>query len=184
MTRLEELNVFLKNRTAIATEQIVWTEVASIFKVNTYLGTDLPPLELVSSVRGIFTDSERVMLMRNTDETHIMPGGRREPGETFEQTLSREIAEETGWLTGHYQVLGFWHFHNIAIRPAEIADKHPGDFLQLIYVAWPIEFRPDLKLADDYEVESRFVSVQEILAMTFNPPSQLLFLSAALGQSG
>jgi len=175
------LKAFVDQHTQVVTEQTVWGNGTLPLQVSSYLGVDLPALELISSVRGIVTDGKQVLVMRNTDETHIVPGGRREAGETLEQTLRREIAEESGWLTDHYRLLGVWHFRHLSVRSPEQQAKYPNEFMQLIYAAAPVEYRPDLKLTDDYEIEAAFVNVEDVLKLNLNQPSQIYFLRAALG---
>ena len=50
----------------------------------------------VSIKAVLFTDSGEVVLLRNDRDEWELPGGRLDPGESPEQCLVREIAEELG----------------------------------------------------------------------------------------
>ncbi|HSA48571.1 MAG TPA: NUDIX hydrolase [Yinghuangia sp.] len=50
------------------------------------------------SVKGVvFDDRDRVLLLRNPRREFELPGGRPEPGESYQQCVVREIEEEAGW---------------------------------------------------------------------------------------
>ncbi|MRH93520.1 NUDIX domain-containing protein [Nocardia sp. SYP-A9097] len=49
------------------------------------------------SVKGVVVRDGRVLLLKNERGEWELPGGRIEPGETPEECLAREIAEETQW---------------------------------------------------------------------------------------
>ena len=66
-------------------------------RITSYFTDELPPLEHISSVRCIVFRDDMVLVVREGEEAHVVPGGRREPGETLMQTLERELLEETGW---------------------------------------------------------------------------------------
>jgi len=60
------------------------------------------------SVKGVVIRDGRVLLLANHRGEWELPGGRLEPGEAPEQTVVRELAEETGWLVTCGPLLDAW----------------------------------------------------------------------------
>src|SRR5688572_29031788 len=75
-------------------------------EVRTFLTDQQPPLEWLTSVRAIVRRADTILVVTDPDRLHILPGGRREPDETAEQTLQRELLEETGWEVAAPRLLG------------------------------------------------------------------------------
>jgi 8-oxo-dGTP pyrophosphatase MutT (NUDIX family) len=90
----------------------------------------------VISVRCIVQVGDRVVVCEAPDVQHVLPGGRRLPGETYQATARREVYEETGWLVDEadLRLLGFLHFRYVDAMPDDHPYPHP-DFLQLVYTA-------------------------------------------------
>ncbi|MEU6701775.1 NUDIX domain-containing protein [Pseudonocardia sp. NPDC046786] len=61
--------------------------------------TSMPPPSTFSvSIKGVVLDSrQRVLLVKNERDEWELPGGRIEIGESPEECVAREIAEETCW---------------------------------------------------------------------------------------
>jgi len=81
----------------VTTERVRWP--GHVLDVAAYLAPSPPLPEFVVSVRCVVGVAGRVVVCETPDDTHVIPGGRREPGETFEATARREVHEETGWQT-------------------------------------------------------------------------------------
>lgn len=124
-------------------------------RVRSYLSDLLPPLAYIPPVRCLVLRDDRILVSRNAHRMHIVPGGRRELGESLEETLRREVLEETGWQVTDAARLGFMHFHHLNPRPPDYAYPYP-DFIQLIYRAQAERYQPEAKIADDYEVRAWF----------------------------
>jgi 8-oxo-dGTP pyrophosphatase MutT (NUDIX family) len=148
-------------------------------QVSTYLTRTLPAtLALVSSVRAIVLRGGEVLVARDPTRRHILPGGRREAGETVEQTLRREVREETGWEIGPGRLIGLLHFHHLTERPAEYRYPYP-DFLHLVYAASGVRCDPAARVADDYELEAVMVPLDGAEALPLMRGERAL-LAAAL----
>ena len=107
-----------------------------------------------------------------------MTGGRREPGETLEETLRREVLEETGWTLRAPTPLGFLHFRHLSPRPPGHPYPHP-DFVQVVYRARAGSYDPEARMADDHELGSDFRPLAAVRALALTPHEQL-YLAAAL----
>jgi 8-oxo-dGTP pyrophosphatase MutT (NUDIX family) len=60
------------------------------------------------SVKGVVARDGRILLLHNDRGEWELPGGRLEVGETPEQCVVREIAEETGWAVTAGPIQDSW----------------------------------------------------------------------------
>jgi 8-oxo-dGTP pyrophosphatase MutT (NUDIX family) len=172
-----DLVEFITRHTPIDEEQVSWRDGKMPLHIISYLSDALPPVEYVTSVRAIVLRDASVLVLKNVHSKHVMPGGRREAHESFEQTLHREVLEEAGWTITRTEVLGFRHVHHLAPKPLDYAYPYP-DFVWLIYAADAGEYRPDARMLDDYEEEANFRPFNEV--QTFGlTQAEHLYLDAA-----
>lgn len=150
-------------------------------RVHTYLTEQFPPLELVTSVRAVVLRGAEVLVVRDPTRQHVLPGGRREPAETLEQTLRREVLEETGWELGPPHLIGVIHFRHLTDRPPDYAYPYP-DFLQLAYAVEAVRHVPLAQVSGDYELEARLCPLPEVEHLALRRGERVL-LQAALKQS-
>jgi 8-oxo-dGTP pyrophosphatase MutT (NUDIX family) len=62
-------------------------------------------------VKGVVTRGGRILLLHNERGEWELPGGRLEIGETPQECVAREIAEETGWAVTAGPILDAWLYH-------------------------------------------------------------------------
>lgn len=107
-----------------------------LLRVRAFAGTCAVIDELITSVRCIVQVEGGLVRCNNRDGSHFWPGGRREAGETFEETAIREVAEETGWVLDRpsLRLLGWLHFEHLTRRPVDWPYPHP-DFCQVVFTA-------------------------------------------------
>jgi ADP-ribose pyrophosphatase YjhB (NUDIX family) len=171
-----ELAEFLAAHHAQTREAGSWPELR--FQLATYLSARLPPLALIGSARTVLLgpgQAREVMVVRDPGSVHILPGGRRRAGESLEQTLHRELLEETGWTIHRPHLLGVRHFHHCRTpdgRPA------PG-FFQAVFAAKANRSRPGQREVGGYELEAAFRPLAEVRRLRL-PANERLFLQAAL----
>jgi 8-oxo-dGTP pyrophosphatase MutT (NUDIX family) len=100
----------------------------------------LPPPGCRSSVTAVVGRADRqVLFVHPASPTgsiaHVIVGGRPEPDELPEQTIVREVGEETGWLVEPIAVVGYRHFHHLGDGHPQLADRPHPDFVQPVYAA-------------------------------------------------
>lgn len=90
------LRNFLDGRKPFASGPARWGELD--LTIDYYAAVDLPPGDLVTSCRAVVLNGDHVLVIRDpSGEEHIIPGGRRVEGESMEDTVGREVLEETRW---------------------------------------------------------------------------------------
>jgi ADP-ribose pyrophosphatase YjhB (NUDIX family) len=173
----EELESFLASRSAESINTVIWGSGLRL-RCSVYLDAEIPPLELVTSVRAVVFRGEDVLVQEDQSTRHILPGGRCEPGEDPHTTLRRELAEETGWTIGEPVFLGFMHYHHLDPKPENFRYPYP-DFIHIVYASHAANYSPELKLDDGYEVGTDFLSVDAVRSLPLST-SDRIFLEAAL----
>jgi ADP-ribose pyrophosphatase YjhB (NUDIX family) len=178
MEHMASLAEFVATHDPQAHEDGHWGEMR--FHLASYLCPRLPPLELITSARAVVLHARQVMVVRDPGSMHILPGGRRQAGESLEQTLRRELLEETGWAIGKPHLLGVRHFHQQSRTPA--AQPYP-DFFQVVFVARARRFHLEARERGGYELDAAFQPIADVRRLPL-PPNERLFLRAALQRSG
>lgn len=172
-----ELNLFLARCSPQVSEAVAWGRRMRL-RATACLSQETPPLRYVTSVRAVVLRSGSVLVQQDRDSRHVLPGGRREDNESLETTLRREISEETGWSLGEVAPLGITHFLHLDPKQPGYIYPHPH-FLQCVYVADAIEFSPQSKLDDGYEVGSEFLSIAAVRHLSLTQIERT-YLDAAL----
>jgi 8-oxo-dGTP pyrophosphatase MutT (NUDIX family) len=161
---------------SVAARDESWWDGQLPLRVQAFTGACEVPESLITSVRSIVMTDDCVVRCHNRDGTHLWPGGRREPGETFEGTAIREVLEETGWRLDPQSLrqLGWLHFEYLSERPTDWPFPHP-DFVQLVYTGIAVrrEMAPDGKDwsdEDGWEQSSDLVPWHELDADVLTAP--------------
>jgi ADP-ribose pyrophosphatase YjhB (NUDIX family) len=149
----------------IGRQDTVWkitpAGVAMAITAYKFKGT-MPPDELVTSIRGLTLKNQQVLLLENRSGSHILPGGRRNDGENYEETLMREIREETGYEISNRGLIAILHLHTD--DPSALTKKLP-DFFQLVYLCEALEKDPSHHgdLDDGFEESCELVAIKDVV---------------------
>lgn len=168
-----------ERRPAYAGETQWWTVRLS---VAFHPWTELPPDPLISAVRAVVFKGSKVMVVDDPIDTHVMPGGRREAGETLLQTLEREVMEECGWTVRSPRFFGLFHFRHLTPKQEGYRYPYPA-FLHILYVTEAVAYnRAGLLRAGEIETGSRMTPISR--AMAALSEEQRTVLAAALQVRG
>jgi 8-oxo-dGTP diphosphatase len=122
------------------------------------LSSQLPPQELVATALVVAFAGDRLLTTNLVSRGWDIPGGHVEPGEHPEETVRREVLEETGATLGELHLLGYQRLRLLGPEPASYDYPYP-DCYQVFYWAQVIS------LAD-------FLPTPETQGRALVPPSE------------
>lgn len=152
----EALEAFLSRHPSFGGWREEWLGVPLEFRAC--LSDELPPRAWVGSVRAIVLRNDEVLLVHSSVPI-LSVGGRCQPGETMEQTLLREVAEETGWRVAPVGVIGFIHCRHRDEQRPDWGRPAP-DFIDPLFAVVAELF--DAELMDPTSPRCEFVSTDEV----------------------
>jgi 8-oxo-dGTP pyrophosphatase MutT (NUDIX family) len=168
-----ELKNFLSRHQPFGSWRDEWLGIPLEFR--SCAAEELPPREYVGSVRAVVLRDNEVLVVY-TSPPILSVGGRCEPGETLEETLLREVGEETGWLVAPIGVIGFVHGRHLdEQRPAW--GRPAPDFIDPIFAVTAVRYDPAM-LGQD-EVKCQFIPIDSIEPLGIERINRT-FLSEAL----
>lgn len=152
----EALEAFLARHSSFGGWREEWDGVPLEFRVC--IADELPPRAFVGSVRAIVLRDNEVLLVHSAVPI-LSVGGRCQPGESIEQTLLREVAEETGWIVSPVGVIGFIHCHHLDKQRPNWGRPAP-DFIDPLFAVVAESF--DARLMDSTDCPCEFVPLDEV----------------------
>ena len=159
-----DLHEFLADKTPFHDTETLWGGGTMPLRVRYFVCDELPPERFITSVRCLVLRNHSVLILTNrAGETHALPGGQREAGETLEGTARREVREESGWLIDSMSILGFIHLEHLGPKPSGYRYPYPS-FLQVVYCARATQHHPESMLEGDYEEETLFLPIDTVEA--------------------
>ena len=166
-----ELAAFLNSRVANFFDTIDWPESGTRLKLQGFLSKESPPDRFVLAGRAIVVRSNEVLLIETPYGNHVLPGGRREEGETTTDAIHRELIEETGWLIRNLMPFAILHLHYETPVPRNVGRVIYPDFIWHVFTAEPMEFRGLDPQPDDREVllGSCFKPIADVLKDDIDP---------------
>ena len=177
------LATFLQSRTADFEQPIVWRGGEHRLYLRGYLTTETPPDAFVLAGKALVIEGGRVLVVRDPDGEHVLPGGRRELGETAAAAAHREVIEETGWSISDPIPLSVLHLHYETPRPANMGRVPYPDFLWQVFAAKPRSFDPAARHTEGYELGAAFHPISESLKQRL-PLFHRVLLEAAVHARG
>lgn len=179
---MTDLAAFLARHQPLVEETAIWGDGLIHLQIKVYLTDEMLPTEYVTSVRAVAFRDDSILAFRDRHGVHVLPGGRREPGEALEETLRRELLEEAGWKIAEVSQLGFSHFRHLTPKPPDYPYPYP-DFLQIVYLVEAVEFVAGAKIPDEFVEESFFQPISQNRGLGL-APGERLFLDAAIRLRG
>ena len=178
-----ELHEFLQGGHLLSYQTAEWGTSDAPYPVELrWYACDSPaPERFVVSIRAVvFRDDEVLVITDEGGGRFIVPGGHRRGGETFEDTVVREVLEECGWRIRPIRLFAGLHIHARGAPRADHRYPHP-DSMHLAYVARAVERAEEWIRDDDWVVDSAFVPLDSAFRMELDDGQHELLRLARTG---
>ena len=152
------LDQFLHDSPPLTEASVEWQFQGQTLPLSmgTHLAGSLPPFDhLITSVRAIVVTLDSMLVVRDPEGCHLLPGGRREQGESCIDCVRREVLEETGCEIDVSQPIGFMHYRHLGSKPRNYPYPYP-DFLQVVFAAQLVRRNIVARVVDEWVRESFF----------------------------
>ena len=175
----EALEKYLNTGTKLGSIDVIWGEGTMPVKITAYLSDTMAPEKYISSARSIvFKENSVLVVSQENGHQYILPGGRLEQGESPLQALHREILEETGWTINDLKHIACMHLNYLFSKPDGFKYPYP-DSIWPIYISEAVEYKPEMKIHDEWVHDSQFHDIIEVQKLPINK-GELLLLDQAL----
>lgn len=144
-------------------------------EVHVHLTDELPPLPLITSAFALAFDGDRLLMTELRERGWDIPGGHVEVGEGPEQTMRREVSEETGARLGPARLFACQRVRLLGPAPAGYRYPCPESY-QIFYVAQVVAFDPFR--ATDEAARRGLFSPGEALRLPWVRANEALYLAA------
>jgi 8-oxo-dGTP pyrophosphatase MutT (NUDIX family) len=170
----------LAAREPIVDAEVTWPSAR--LRARTFIGPFDFPSELLISARAVVFKGSRVVVVDEIHgERHIEPGGGIELGETVEQAVRREVAEESGWSVGALKPLGFHYLEPLTPTPPN-SMRRWGPMVHAVFVTEAERYSRAARDMTQIETGSRLTSIRRAVADL--RPDQSALLNAAIVRRG
>lgn len=133
--------------------------------VSAQFGTARPDDSLISRIHVVARADGGVVVCRSANGWRFLPGGTREPGETVEQIVDRELAEEAGARrTGALTWIGAHRAESHGAAPYRAHLPHPLAFWAFVATDVVLEHPPTNPDDGEEVVEVGVLPVAEAIA--------------------
>ncbi|HKI73257.1 MAG TPA: NUDIX hydrolase [Pseudomonadales bacterium] len=169
-----ELDAYLRDWAPTAHQIERWPRAD--LELTAAITSRLPPESYIGSVRAILFRDDDVMVMNDPSRAHLLPGGHREPGETMDETLAREMFEETGYAIASKRLIGVMCFKHLTPPPPDMNVPMNPWFFNAVFQAEAGNYHPTRRETDGYELSAEFHPIDHVRGMNLDPVN-LLFLN-------
>ena len=124
---------------------------------------------VVPSTTAVVQDEERriVLVRRKDNDLWALPGGGMEPGESIEDTVVREVLEETGLVVEVTGLIGVY------TNPNHVMEYSDGEVRQQFSLCYTTVLKGGELRFDDESTDIAWVAAEQIQSLPMHPSMRL-----------